>query len=94
MSRPPDDVLAEARWLASTGARELVLVSENSTSYGKDLGDPRSLEALLPRLASVDGIDRVRVTYLQPAELRPSLVETIATTPGVARVLRSVLPAR
>jgi ribosomal protein S12 methylthiotransferase len=84
VSRPTDDVLAEARWLASTGARELVLVSENSTSYGKDLGDPRSLEALLPRLASVDGIDRVRVTYLQPAELRPSLVETIATTPGVA----------
>jgi ribosomal protein S12 methylthiotransferase RimO len=84
VSRPPADVLAEARWLASTGARELVLVSENSTSYGKDLGDLRSLEQLLPRLAAVDGIERVRVSYLQPAELRPDLLRTIAATPGVA----------
>ena len=45
VSRTPDDVLAEAAWLASTGVRELVLVSENSTSYGKDLGDLRALEA-------------------------------------------------
>jgi ribosomal protein S12 methylthiotransferase RimO len=84
VSRPPSEVLAEARWLASTGARELVLVSENSTSYGKDLGDLRALEALLPQLAGLDGVERVRVSYLQPAELRPSLVEAIATTPGVA----------
>jgi tRNA A37 methylthiotransferase MiaB len=61
-----------------------VLVSENSTSYGKDLGDLRSLEQLLPRLAAVDGIERVRVSYLQPAELRPDLLRTIAATPGVA----------
>ncbi len=84
VSRTPDEVLAEAVWLAGTGVRELVLVSENSTSYGKDLGDLRALEALLPRLADVDGIERIRVSYLQPAELRPGLLETIATTPGVA----------
>jgi MiaB/RimO family radical SAM methylthiotransferase len=64
--------------------RELVLVSENSTSYGKDLGDLRALEKLLPQLARVDGIVRVRASYLQPAELRPSLTEVIATTPRVA----------
>jgi ribosomal protein S12 methylthiotransferase RimO len=68
VSRLPADVLAEAKWLASTGARELVLVSENSTSYGKDLGDLRALEALLPQLADLDGVDRIRVS----------------TTPGVA----------
>ena len=84
VSRPPADVLAEGRWLAGTGAREIVLVSENSTSYGKDLGDLRALESLLPQLARVDGVERVRVSYLQPAELRPSLLEAIATTPGVA----------
>ncbi len=84
VSRPPEELLAEARWLAGQGVRELVLVSENSTSYGKDLGDPRALETLLPQLAAVDGIVRVRVSYLQPAELRPGLVEVIATTPGVA----------
>ena len=45
---PPAEVLGEAQWLASQGVTELVLVSENSTSYGKDLGDLRSLEKLLP----------------------------------------------
>ena len=84
VSRTPEEVLAEAEWLVAQGARELVLVSENSTSYGKDLGDPRALEKLLPQLASVRGIARVRVSYLQPAETRPGLVEAIATTPGVA----------
>jgi MiaB/RimO family radical SAM methylthiotransferase len=84
VSRDPQELLAEAEWLARTGVRELVLVSENSTSYGKDLGDPRALEKLLPQLAAVDGIVRVRASYLQPAETRPGLVEVIATTPGVA----------
>jgi ribosomal protein S12 methylthiotransferase RimO len=84
VSRRPVDVLTEAQWLAADGVRELVLVSENSTSYGKDLGDPRLLETLVRDLAAVPGIVRVRVSYLQPAETRPSLVETIATTPGVA----------
>lgn len=84
VSRRPSDVLAEARWLAGEGVRELFLVSENSTSYGKDLGDLRLLETLLPELANIDGIQRVRVSYLQPAETRPGLVKAIATTPGVA----------
>jgi ribosomal protein S12 methylthiotransferase len=84
VSRRPDDLLAEAGWLAGHGARELLLVSENSTSYGKDLGDLRLLEALLPELAAVPGIGRVRVSYLQPAEVRPGLVEVLAGTPGVA----------
>jgi ribosomal protein S12 methylthiotransferase len=84
VSRTPEEVLAEAEWLARSGVRELVLVSENSTSYGKDLGDPRLLEKLLPQLAAVPGIVRVRASYLQPAETRPGLVEVLATTPGVA----------
>ena len=84
VSRRPTDVVAEARWLAEQGVRELFLVSENSTSYGKDLGDIRLLETLLPELAAVDGITRVRVSYLQPAETRPGLVTAIARTPGVA----------
>jgi ribosomal protein S12 methylthiotransferase RimO len=84
VSRRPSDVLAEGRWLAEQGVRELYLVSENSTSYGKDLGDLRLLETLLPELAAIDGVSRVRVSYLQPAETRPGLVSTIAGTPGVA----------
>ena len=84
VSRPPAELVDEARWLAERGVREIVLVSENSTSYGKDLGDLRALETLLPQLAAVEGIDRIRVSYLQPAELRPSLLEALASTPSVA----------
>jgi ribosomal protein S12 methylthiotransferase len=84
VSRRPSDVLGEARWLAEQGVKELFLVSENSTSYGKDLGDVRLLETLLPELADVEGVERVRVSYLQPAETRPGLVSTITGTPGVA----------
>jgi ribosomal protein S12 methylthiotransferase len=84
VSRPAGEVLGEAQWLASQGVTEIVLVSENSTSYGKDVGDLRQLEKLLPQLAAVPGIVRIRVAYLQPAELRPGLLETIAATPGIA----------
>ena len=84
LSRPPADVVAEAEWLAAQGVTELLLVSENSTSYGKDLGDLQALDGLLPELAAVPGIARVRVSYLQPAEMRPGLIAVMTSTPGVA----------
>jgi ribosomal protein S12 methylthiotransferase len=83
VSRRPADVLAEARWLSEHDVREIFLVSENSTSYGKDLGDLSLLETMLPEIAKVDRIERVRVSYLQPAEIRMGLLDVMASTPGV-----------
>ena len=83
VSRRPPELLAEAQWLAASGVRELLLVSENSTSYGKDLGDLRLLETVLPELAKTEGIARVRVSYLQPAEVRPGLIDVMTSSPGV-----------
>ena len=88
VSRDPRDVVAEGAWLADHGAAEVLLVSENSTSYGKDI-DARgaaggALERLLGELAAVPGLRRVRVSYLQPAEVRPPLLRAIAGTPRVA----------
>lgn len=83
VSRDPGDIFEEAIWLGHNGVRELLLVSENSTSYGKDLGDLRLLEKLLPVLVQADNIEWVRVSYLQPAEMRPELIAAIAGTPGV-----------
>ncbi len=82
ISRPAADVLAEASWLAEQGVVEVFCVSENTTAYGKDRGEPQALAQLLPQLAAL--VPRVRVSYLQPAELRPQVVESIAATPGVA----------
>ena len=83
VSRRPNDVLAEARWLGQHGVREVFLVSENSTSYGKDLGDLRLLDTMLPELTAVEGIERVRVSYLQPAEIRPDLLDAMTGIDGV-----------
>jgi MiaB/RimO family radical SAM methylthiotransferase len=83
VSRRPTEVIREAEWLAENGVRELFLVSENSTSYGKDLGDLRLLETLVGEIAAVPGITRVRVSYLQPAEMRPTLITAMTSTPGV-----------
>jgi MiaB/RimO family radical SAM methylthiotransferase len=83
VSRRPTEVIGEAHWLAENGVREVFLVSENSTSYGKDLGDIRLLETLVGEIAAVPGLTRVRVSYLQPAEMRPTLIKAMASTPGV-----------
>ena len=83
VSRRPTEILEEAHWLAGEGVSELFLVSENTTSYGKDLGDLRVLEKLLPELASIDGIERIRLSYLQPAEIRPSLLQAMVSTEKV-----------
>ncbi len=84
-SRPLDELLAEAAWLAANGARELVLVSENTTSWGKDLSGGRAGQpTLLRELAAVDGIERLRLMYLQPAELTGALLDAIAGEPTVA----------
>lgn len=84
ISRPPADILAEIAWLASDSVSEVVLVSENSTSYGKDLGDLRLLESLLPAIDQGTSIQRIRVAYLQPAEVRPDLLRVMANTTSVA----------
>ncbi len=84
-SRALDEIVAEAAWLAEQGTRELVLVSENTTSWGKDLPGGRDLQArLLRELAEVDGVERIRLMYLQPAELTTPLLEAIASEPKVA----------
>jgi ribosomal protein S12 methylthiotransferase RimO len=82
-SRPVADVVAEAEWLVGQGVREVMLVSENTSSYGHDLKEPRLLETLLAELGRLAGLDWVRVSYLQPAEVRPSLLDAMAGTENV-----------
>lgn len=84
ISRNPDEILEEGKWLADHGVSELFLVSENTTSYGKDLGDLKLMEKILPSFSAIDGIERVRLSYLQPAEMRPSLLQAMIETEKVA----------
>ena len=84
ISRRPTDIIKEARWLAENGVTELFLVSENTTSYGKDLGDLQLMEKILPDIASLPGVERVRLSYLQPAEMRPTLIQAMIATDKTA----------
>ena len=84
ISRPPEEILEEATWLADHGVNELFLVSENTTSYGKDLGDLKLMEKILHKFAEIPGVERVRLSYLQPAEVRPSLLQAMIETEKVA----------
>lgn len=84
ISRPADEILEEASWLAQHGVSELFLVSENTTSYGKDLGDLRLMEKILHQFAEIPGVERVRLSYLQPAEVRPTLLQAMIETEKVA----------
>ena len=81
ISRRPHEVLDEARWLVANGVTELFLVSENTTSYGKDLGNLQLMEKMLPEIAAIEGVERVRLSYLQPAEMRPTLIQAMIATP-------------
>ena len=80
ISRKPVEIIKEAQWLAENGVSELFLVSENTTSYGKDLGDLQLMEKILPQIAALPGVERVRLSYLQPAEMRPTLLQAMIAT--------------
>lgn len=86
-SRKPQVILDEARALFASGTRELILIAQDSTSYGRDLGDAdlpgllRDLDALAP-----DGA-WVRLMYAYPQFVSPALMEAMASAPGVCHYL-------
>jgi ribosomal protein S12 methylthiotransferase len=84
-SRPRDDVTAEARRLAAEGVRELILVSQDTTSYGADRGEPRALVPLLRDLLAIPSLAWIRLHYLYPTRIGPDLIELLAAEPRLCR---------
>jgi ribosomal protein S12 methylthiotransferase len=83
-SRAQEDVVAEAEALAAQGVKELVLVAQDSTRYGLDLGQRDGLAALLRRLGRIDGVRWIRVMYAYPATLSDAALDAIASEEKVA----------
>ncbi len=77
-SKPLDDVLLEARQLADSGARELIIVAQDTTYYGRDIYGESRLTELLQELEKVDGLDWIRLMYFYPMYIDEPLVEHIA----------------
>jgi ribosomal protein S12 methylthiotransferase len=87
VSRPFADVLVEARELLDGGARELVLVGQDVSAYGRDLAPRRALADLVSAVASLPGEYRVRLMYLQPDGVSDELLAVMAASPRVCRYL-------
>jgi ribosomal protein S12 methylthiotransferase len=86
-TKPMEDVIAEARELAADGVRELVIVAQDTTYYGRDLYGETRLAALLKELEQVDGIDWIRLMYLYPMYFGDDVIETIAESKKIVPYL-------
>jgi ribosomal protein S12 methylthiotransferase len=86
-SRPKESIVAEARKLAESGAKEIVLVAQDSTRYGLDLYKKWALGELLQQLSRIEELQWIRVLYAYPSQVDDSFIEAMTTAPRVARYL-------
>ena len=86
-SIPMESLLAEARKLVEFGAKELILVAQETTLYGKDLYGEKSLPRLLHELCKIDGLYWIRILYCYPEVITDELIETIRTEEKVCHYL-------
>ena len=86
-SRALDDLVEEARHLAASGVREINLIAQDLTAYGRDLKQRASLAALLHRLAPVDGIQWIRLLYCYPNFVTDELLAAIASLDKVVKYI-------
>lgn len=83
-SKPQGDILREVRELVDQGVREIVLIAQNSTAYGRDLGLGDALPGLLEEIcAAAPTLDWLRILYAYPQDISPRLIETMARLPQV-----------
>ncbi len=87
ISRPMEDIVEEAKIIASRGVREIVLAAQDTTNYGIELYKERRLTGLLKALSEIDGIDLIRVMYGYMDGITPDLIEEMANNPKVAHYL-------
>ena len=86
-SVPMEQLVHEAEELAEKGVKELILVAQETTLYGKDLYGEKKLPELLKRLAAIDGIQWIRLQYCYPEEITDELIETIKTEEKICNYL-------
>ncbi len=86
-SRPMEDILAEAKDLVALGAKEIVLISQDTTRYGLDLYGEFKLATLLRELCKIDGIRWLRLLYCYPDEITEELIDVIATEEKIVKYI-------
>jgi ribosomal protein S12 methylthiotransferase len=86
-SRPVRGLLREAESLADRGAKELILIAQDTTAYGRDLGGGMTLARLLKRLVRVPGLEWIRILYGHPAHVDDALIDVMAGEPKICKYL-------
>ncbi len=86
-SRPMEEIIAEAQALVRDGAKELIVVAQDTTRYGEDLYGERRLSALLRRLCEIDGVNWIRLHYSYPEAIDDELINTIKSENKIAKYL-------
>ncbi len=86
-SKPMEELLSEAASLARKGVKELIIIGQDTTDYGKDIYGKRNLAELLNKLSEVKGIEWIRLLYAYPSHFPDDVIETIAENPKVCKYL-------
>ena len=87
ISKSIDDLVAEAKYLASQGVKELIVIAQDSTFYGIDLYGKRMISELLNELSKIDKIEWIRLHYAYPANFPMDLIETIKNNPKICKYI-------
>jgi len=86
-SKPIEQILSEAEYLARNGAKELIIIAQDSTYYGLDLYGSRELAKLLKELTKVDGIEWIRLLYAFPAKFPEEILDVIAEEEKICKYI-------
>ncbi|HSP88024.1 MAG TPA: MiaB/RimO family radical SAM methylthiotransferase, partial [Ignavibacteriaceae bacterium] len=87
VSKSLDDLVSETKFLALQGTKELILIAQDTTDYGKDIYGKQSISYLLNKLSEVDGIEWIRLMYAYPSQFPDDLIDVIATNPKVCKYI-------
>lgn len=86
-SKPMEELLLEAKKLASTGVKELIIIGQDTTDYGKDIYGKRNLAELLSKLSDIDGIAWIRLMYAYPSHFPEDVIDVIATNQKICKYI-------
>ncbi|MBX3006893.1 MAG: 30S ribosomal protein S12 methylthiotransferase RimO [Melioribacteraceae bacterium] len=86
-SKPIDQLVAESQMLASAGVKEINIIGQDTTDYGKEIYNKRNLDELLNKISGIDGIEWIRLLYAYPSHFPASIMEEIASNPKICKYI-------
>lgn len=87
VSRPIEELVNEARFLANHGTKEVVVIAQDTTDYGKDIYDQKNISYLLNKISEVEGIEWIRLMYAYPSKFPDDLIDVLANNPKVCKYI-------